>query len=164
MFRGVTTMNLDTQLGLLYADKSMQLEVEVPKIQQQVGGTDCGLFAAAVVTAIATGSDPIYLTWIQTKMREHFIKCIETENITLFPSVTRGKRTGKVPIPHRYTIDCICDCNLPEFAYAGSIEDGSTYTIQCDACNFWYHNRCYNLPNTSIPAVFIVKAVVSKLY
>ena len=74
MFRGVTTMNLDTQLGLLYADKSMQLEVEVPKIQQQVGGTDCGLFAAAVVTAIATGSDPIYLTWIQTKIRDYFIQ------------------------------------------------------------------------------------------
>ena len=45
---------------------------------------------------------------------------------TLFPSVTRGKCTGKVPIPHRYTIDCICDCNLSEFAYAGSIEEGRT--------------------------------------
>ena len=160
MFRGATTMNLDTQLALLYPDKSMQLEVEVPKIQQQVGGTDCGFFAAAVVTAIATGSDPIYLTWIQTKMREHFIKCIETEDITLFPSVTRGKRTGKVPIPHRYTIDCICDCNLfAKFAYAGSIEDvSSTYTIQCDTCSFCYHNRCYHLPNTSISGCFYCKS------
>ena len=46
-------MNLDTQLALLYADKSMNLEVEVPKIQQQIGGTDCGIFAPAVITAIA---------------------------------------------------------------------------------------------------------------
>ena len=83
----------------------MQLEVEVPKMQQQVGGTECGTFAAAVVTAIATGSDPIYLTWIQTKMREHFIKCIETENITLFLSVTRRKRTGKVPMGTLQLVD-----------------------------------------------------------
>ena len=36
MFHGVTTSEIDTQLALLYADKSMQLEVQVPKIQQQV--------------------------------------------------------------------------------------------------------------------------------
>ena len=151
LFRGVTTTSIDTQLGLLYADNSMQLEVEVPKIQQQLGWTDCGLFAVAVVTAIAIGSDPVYLTWIQGNMRAHMIQCIETEVITPFPSITRGKRTGEIPNPHKYVIDCICHCNLPEFAYT---EDGSAYVVQCDICKFWYHNQCYNLPNTSLSEYF----------
>ena len=151
MFQGITATDIDTQLALLYPDKSMQLEVQVPKIQQQLGWTDCGLFAAAVVTALATGSDPVYPTWTQANMREHMHKCIVREVITPFPCITRGKRTGKVPIPQRYTIECICDCNLPEFAYA---EDGNEYSIQCDTCNFWFHNHCYNLPNTSISDYF----------
>ena len=83
----------------------MQLEVIVPKIQRQTGSKDCGLFAAAAAaTAIAAGQDPVYLTWNQSQMRNHFKKCIETETVTPFPSKALGLRTGKFPKPNRYTI------------------------------------------------------------
>ena len=149
-------MYLDTQLAFLYAGNSMQLEVVVPRIQKHTGITDCGIFAAAVATAIAVGDDPVYLTWNQKEIREHYLRCIETETVTPFPSKTRGIRTGKIPLPYRYTIDCICDCNLPEFAYVKLVGD-TTLTVQCDGCGFWYHNRCYNLPNTSFSGPFKCK-------
>ena len=154
MFNGNTTMNLDTQLALLYADNTMQLEIIVPKIQRQTGSKDCGLFAVAAATATATGHDPVYLTWNQSEMRRHFIKCIETEIVTPFPSKARGTRTGKIPKPHSYTIDCICDCNLPEFAYINSNGNGGSRIIQCDKCGFWFHNQCYNIPNSSLDGSF----------
>ena len=69
-------MYLDTQLAFLYAGNSMQLEVVVPRIQKQTGITDCGIFAAAVATAIAVGDDPVYLTWNQKEIREHYLRCI----------------------------------------------------------------------------------------
>ena len=42
MFNGNTTMNLDTQLALLYADNTMQLEIIVPQIQRQTGQKTVG--------------------------------------------------------------------------------------------------------------------------
>ena len=95
MFNGNTIMNLDTQLALLYADSTMQIEIIALKIQRQKDPKDCGLFAVAAATAIATGNDPVYLNWNQSQMRRHFIKCIETEIVTPFPSKARGTRTGK---------------------------------------------------------------------
>ena len=44
MLNGNTTMNLDTQLALLYADNTKQLEIIVPKIQRQTGQNTVGCF------------------------------------------------------------------------------------------------------------------------
>ena len=58
LMTGKTTEELDVQLALLYGDGTGDLKVTLAPIQQQRGGADCGLIAAAVCLALATGVDP----------------------------------------------------------------------------------------------------------
>ena len=153
-----TTMELDTQLALIYATDAMQLSVTVPRIQTQKGGYDCGLFAFASATCIAAGIDPMTQTWDQTAMRAHCIQCIKSGIASPFPSSTRGLRTGRLPQPRQFIIDLICDCNLPEYAYNSSKNEGSARAVQCDGCNFWFHNYCYGLPDSSVNDPFLCRS------
>ena len=58
----------------------------IQPFQKQKGGTDCGLFAIAVVTSIAFGIDPSQTCFKQEEMRKHLVKCFEEEQITPFSS------------------------------------------------------------------------------
>ena len=64
-YAGRTSEELDVQLALLYGDSTGDLNVSFSHIQQQRGGADCGLFAAAVCLALATGVDPETIQWRQ---------------------------------------------------------------------------------------------------
>ena len=54
-FSGKTSEELDIQLALLYAHHETELKVNIVPMQQQRGGADCGVFAAAVCLAITLG-------------------------------------------------------------------------------------------------------------
>ena len=56
-------------------------------LQKQVGGTDCGLFAIAVITAIAHGKDPSQIQFKQEEIRNHLLNCLKDKYITLFPCI-----------------------------------------------------------------------------
>ena len=71
---------------------SQSLEVHRPpviinlmKTGKQKGGNDCGLFAVGVLTALAFGVDVTKVKFDQEGMRPHFVKCIESKKMTLFP-------------------------------------------------------------------------------
>ena len=61
-------MNLTHQLAAVYKlqastlDDGLQLMVNVPMVQRQKGGTDCGVFAIAFAYHAARGNDPSRLT------------------------------------------------------------------------------------------------------
>ena len=57
----------------------------VQSFQKQSGGKDCGLFSIAAITTIAYGQDPSDISFIQTEMRKHLIKCFANKIITPFP-------------------------------------------------------------------------------
>jgi hypothetical protein len=61
--------------------------INVKHLQRQVGGADCGLFAIAVITAIAHGLDPSKLKFKQEQMRDHLLSCYEHKQLTLFPYI-----------------------------------------------------------------------------
>jgi len=44
-------------------------------MQLQSGGTDCGVFAIAVMASLALDDDPSELTYQQASLRSHLIKC-----------------------------------------------------------------------------------------
>ena len=44
---------------------------------QQAGSSDCGVFAIAIATALAFGTDPLDLIFHQTEMIEHLAQCLE---------------------------------------------------------------------------------------
>ena len=55
--------------------------------QKQEGGTDCGLFVIASATAIAFGVNPTTVTFKQTSMRGHLVKCFKERKMSVFPIV-----------------------------------------------------------------------------
>ena len=142
----------------------MQLNITIPRIQIQKGAYDCGLYALASATCIAAGIDPMTQTWDQKSMRTHCIQCIKSGIASLFPSSTRGLRTGKLPKPRQFILDLICDCNLPEYAYT-SLKDGTdTRVVQCDGCKFCFHNHCYSLSDTTVSGIFICRSCYKETF
>ena len=64
--------------------------------QLQKGLCDCGLFCLANATALAQGGNPTYVTWDQSKMREHLAECYKTNRMKVFPHLPNwqgGKQT-----------------------------------------------------------------------
>ena len=51
---------------------------------KQTGGTDCGLFAIANATALASKVNPTEIMFDQSTLRQHLVSCME-EKFTLFP-------------------------------------------------------------------------------
>ena len=59
--------------------------VVMKKCQKQKGGMDCGLFAVANATALASRIDPCNIHFYQELMRNHLHKCFAEEVMKLFP-------------------------------------------------------------------------------
>ena len=73
-----------------------QLTVTVVLQQLQKGLCDCGLFCLANATALAQGGNQTYVTWDQSKMREHLAECYKTNRMKVFPHLPNwqgGKQT-----------------------------------------------------------------------
>ena len=69
----------------LFQCNSTKLVIKVARSQKQTGGTDCGLFAIAISTAIAFGKNPGKLKLHQETLRSHLVNCFNKKLISLFP-------------------------------------------------------------------------------
>ena len=72
-------------LAHLTGIREEDLQVDMEKMVQQVGGADCGVFAAAAITSLAYGDHGPY-HFNQMEMREHLLECIENCKLTPFPT------------------------------------------------------------------------------
>ena len=111
------------------------MRVEISPVQQQAGSTDCGLFAIAFATDLAFGMDPVKISYQQSAMREHFVKCLENEKMEQFP---RSKRSAHINIRRVATIPVYCTCKMPE-----SLDN----MVECERCFQWFHYRCVGIAN-----------------
>ena len=71
------------------------------RVQQQQGGTDCGLFAIAYALSLASGEDPTHIKFKQEEMRQHLIDCLQADTMLPFPverTITRAARADIVMI------------------------------------------------------------------
>ena len=66
------------------------------RIQQQQSVSDCGLFAAAVSTALAFEVNPSDMRWDQSLMRAHLSRCLVDHHLTLFSTLKTGIEHLKV--------------------------------------------------------------------
>ena len=78
-------------LKLLHTSES-PMTVEVMNVQQQRGGSDCGVFAVAFATALVFGQCPTLRRYNQKSMRKHLLDCLESQNIEPFPSRAVNKK------------------------------------------------------------------------
>jgi len=63
-----------------------KVSVSFENVQQQVGGNDCGLFALAFATSLCYKDVPSLIFYDQISLRNHYVKCIEDNEIQRFPS------------------------------------------------------------------------------
>ena len=108
-----------------------EIVIETMNVQKQLGGSDCGLFALAFITAVLNNQDPTAQCFKQNKMRRHLIECLERKTPFPVPITKRRQRQGD--ILHTTVVPIYCVCHLPD--------DGSQM-VQCSNCFEWYHVKC----------------------
>lgn len=72
--------------------------LEIPKVSQQYGGYDCGLFALAFAFELAQGRNPSAFTFKQFEMREHFRMLVQTVKFSPFPRETTELAITEAPV------------------------------------------------------------------
>eukprot|EP00112_Aurelia_sp_Birch-Aquarium-sp1_P020066 Seg508.17 transcript_id=Seg508.17/GoldUCD/mRNA.D3Y31 product="hypothetical protein" protein_id=Seg508.17/GoldUCD/D3Y31 len=116
--------------------KEESLKICVKPVQQQTNMTNCGVFAIAFATCIASGFDPVTVRFDEKAMRSHLVSCIRRKELLLFPVLeyTPVQRPEK-----NCTIELYCVCRLP---YDKRSKDPRWDLKQCVVCKKWYHRSC----------------------
>ncbi|CAF5027450.1 unnamed protein product [Rotaria sp. Silwood1] len=70
-----------------------KVSVSFEHVQQQIGGNDCGLFALAFATSLCYKDVPSLMFYDQISLRDHYVKCIESNEIRPFPSKSKRGST-----------------------------------------------------------------------
>ena len=76
---------IDKETEVIIANLFGSLSIRIVNIEKQSGGSDCGVYAIALITALAFGMDPIVLKFNQPLMRRHLIQYIEDHMLMPFP-------------------------------------------------------------------------------
>ena len=127
------------QLAQIYGHGQSKLKVKIPYVQQQNNGHDYGLFAIINKTEFATNKysglkeGKLGFTFIQSEMREHWIKCFHQNYMEPFPKEKMQElRSIKVS---SIDIDLFCRCSVPDVSGLGP-------WITCDTCDQCYPQKC----------------------
>ena len=134
---GDLSSSMQCQLAKIYGGtgNSDSIRVELSPVQQQRGAADCGLFAIAFSTDLAFGEDPTKISYEQTKLRDHLLKCLENEEMEQFP---RAKQPAATNVRTFATIPVYCVCRMPE-----TLDN----MVECEACVRWFHYNCVGIDN-----------------
>ena len=65
------------------------VQISVMNTEMQCGPNDCGVYVSAMMTSIAYGEDPCYLSYNPKTMRRHLAQCFEMQELTPFQSSPR---------------------------------------------------------------------------
>ena len=107
-----------------------------PNINDQTGGSDCGLFTIANATATCCGDDPTSQLWDQPEMRQHLVKCFKVGYMEMFKTATAAKPKVIRTVETTDEVQIYCACRQPD--------DGEDM-IRCDKCYDRYHRVCENV-------------------
>ena len=59
--------------------------VQFVYVKQQTNGSDCDVFAIAIATCLALGTNPSHVTFDIQGMRPHLVACFKAEKMSMFP-------------------------------------------------------------------------------
>ena len=74
-----------------------------------IGSVDCGVFALAFASVLASGGHPSSHRFEQQLMRGHYEKCITSATFTPFPVKKLGRQNNKVRLLREFaivTVEC----------------------------------------------------------
>ena len=104
-------LRLPTSLKCIIADllhtNEGSILVQYMHMQDQGGGSDCGLFAIATATTICNGQDPAALQFDQSHMRQHLLNAFETNILMPFPSRKVAKRKPLIVFRERIHVHVV---------------------------------------------------------
>lgn len=123
-----------TIADLLHTNQKSFL-VEYMNVQEQEGGSDCGLLAVAIATSLCNKESPESLEYEQESLREHLALAFISRELTPFPSKPVARELPSVR-NERVKVFCVCR----------QIKEGKKM-VQCDGCKELYHVNCVNVPN-----------------
>ena len=101
LYGGELSDDFKKQLLCLYGEKKKKLQVQVVRVQQQQGTSDCGVYAVAYAVDIALGLDPVQVKYDQKLMRGHLRRCLSTGQFDRFPCEKRVCRAAR---PDTFTL------------------------------------------------------------
>ena len=106
----------------------------VEDIQQQRGGSDCGLFAIAFAAVVCLGKQPPLADYKQDLMRKELVRAFENKDTLTYVNnvVTFDVRDGAYVL-FEWNCRVYCHCLMP---------DDGQQMVKCTACNRWYHHSC----------------------
>ena len=114
-FQTLSEQLLEQIITLYGTESEPYIEFSIASVQQQDGGNDCGVFAAAFSTDVAYGNDPREVTYHQPELRMHFLKCLKGRCLTTFPrgnqSIQRRRCKEVKARLNLYTKQCDVDCS-----------------------------------------------------
>ena len=124
---------------LLILDQLTMVKIIWVDCDKQRNGMDCGIYAIANMVALATGNyDPIGVSYNQSDMRPHLLRCLERCEMKEFPTKrARRKRISLSGTLHSCLFRIICTCKMPD--------DSTKFTWQCTTCKKWYHPKCQGI-------------------
>lgn len=123
---------------LVFPGKSVRLQW--PDVQQQEGGSDCGLFAIANSLTLCRGEDPSMVQYQQAAMRTHLFASFQAGILTPFPSTERHPTAKAV---HTIEVDVHCLCRR-------TIRTGKDPLVFCRICGSPFHESCLNVNNADV--------------
>ena len=74
------------QIAFICFSRERNITLNFRSVQQQEGGSDCGLYSLAFATSLCDGKNPSAVNYIQHRLRTHLVKSFEQNNIVPFPS------------------------------------------------------------------------------
>ena len=82
-----TDRNIETpqQIKQLYSPDNIFRQYQLSPCHQQVGTTDCGVFAIAYSIDILFGNNPSEIVYDQSILPQHLVDCFEKGTLTMFP-------------------------------------------------------------------------------
>ena len=104
---GLPTSTAKRQIADILHSPLPVITVQCLNVQQQRGGSDCGLFALAFITAVCHGDDPTSLYFDQENMRSHLIASIESGEATPFPVIKKQTRRKRLVDTVRINLHCM---------------------------------------------------------
>lgn len=134
------TEDFIAQVTCLLAFPGKSVRLQWPDVQQQAGGSDCGLFAIANSLSLCRGEDPSALQYNQAAMRNHLFTSFQAGILTPFPSF------GRCPIAtavQAFEVDIHCLCRR-------TVRKGKDPLVFCGRCGRPFHESCLDFKNIDV--------------
>jgi len=137
LYNNELSPEVETQIATIMNTTENSIEVNVPDILQQDNSVDCGLHCIANAIQFATDRKITKTVFITRHLRPHWLECIESGKISLFPS-SRQIHHSLIEMQFK-DISVFCICRLPDHY--------GTKMTKCSGrdCHEWFHIECVNL-------------------